>query len=136
MALVCLLLALGVGRPNPFSFGGRHNDRFEADHPGLIGLVRHPVLAAILLWSLGHLAPNGDLAHVLMFGGFAGFAVLGMAMIDRRRQREMGPEVWKSRLPDRTLRGAADIPRWLAAGLILIGLIYAHSAVIGVPAIW
>lgn len=136
MALVCLMLALGVGRPNPFSFGGWHNNWFDPACPGLIGLVRHPVLAAILLWSLGHLAPNGDLAHVLMFGGFAGFAVLGMVMIDRRKQREMGLDAWHNRLPARTLRGAANLGRWLAAGLVLLVLISLHPAVIVVPAIW
>ena len=110
MVLACLMLALAVGRPNPFSFGGAQNDRFDPDLPGIVGLGRHPVLAALMLWSLGHVAPNGDLAHVLMFGGFAGFALLGMAMIDRRRRRELGAEVWRARLPTRTL-GGMGIPR-------------------------
>ena len=36
------------------------------------------------------LVPNGDLAHVILFGTFAGFALLGQRLIDRRKRREMG----------------------------------------------
>lgn len=136
MAGACLILALGAGNPNPFSFGGWRNEMFDPSRPGIVGLVRHPVLVALLLWSLGHLAPNGDLAHVLMFGGFAGFAVLGMAMIDQRRRREMGTEAWSRLLPAPTLRGAASPLRWLAGAALCLALIALHPVVIGVPAIW
>lgn len=136
MALACLVLALALGRPNPFSFGGRHNDRFDPERPGIVGLMRHPVLAALGLWSLGHIVPNGDLAHVLMFGGFAVFAGLGMGMIDRRRQHEMGAEAWQRLLPVRTLRGAGQPLRWLAAALVLWGMVLLHPVVIGLPAVW
>jgi len=136
MTLACLILTLALGRPNPFSFGGNHNDRYAPDRPGIVGLVRHPVLAALGLWSLGHLAPNGDLAHGLLFGGFAGFAGLGMRTIDQRRQREMGAEAWRGLLPARTLRGTGHPLRWLAAGLVLWGLIVLHPLVIGLDAVW
>jgi uncharacterized membrane protein len=33
-------------------------------------LIRHPMLAAVILWSGGHLLVNGDLASVLLFGSF------------------------------------------------------------------
>lgn len=98
MAPACLLLALTLGRPNPFSFGGANNHRFDPARPELAGYVRHPVLAALLIWALAHLAVNGDLAHALMFAGFALFAALGMAMIDRRRRREMGPAPWRAQI--------------------------------------
>lgn len=136
MVLACLILTLAVGRPNPFSFGGWHNDRLVPARPGIVGLVRHPFLAALMLWSLGHLGPNGDLAHVLMFGGFAVFAMLGRTMIDRRRQREMGSTAWHSILPARTLRGSGNPLRLLAACLILLLLIFLHPLAIGVPAVW
>lgn len=136
MALACLILALALGRPNPFSFGGWHYDRFDPARPGVVGLLRHPVLAALLLWSLGHLAPNGDLAHGLMFGGFALFALPDMKMIDRRRRREMGTEVWHELQPVLTLRGAKNPLRWLAAAALLMILIALHPLVIGLPAIW
>ncbi|MDZ4137104.1 MAG: NnrU family protein [Paracoccaceae bacterium] len=136
MALACLTLALALGRPNPFSFGGWHNDRFDPARPGIVGLLRHPVLAALLLWSLGHLAPNGDLAHGLMLSGFAVFAGFGMVMIDRRHRREAGSDAWHHLLPARTLRGAGNTLRAVAAALALWGLIFLHPVVIGLPAIW
>ncbi|MDK3074585.1 NnrU family protein [Sedimentitalea sp. JM2-8] len=136
MILACLVLALALARPNPFSFGGAHDDRFDPDNPGIVGLTRHPVLAALALWALGHLVPNGDLAHVLMFGGFACFALLGMRLIDRRRQGTMGRDTWRALLPRRGLAGPFSLRRGLA-GLLLAGLLVAlHPFVIGVPAVW
>ncbi len=32
--------------------------------------VRHPMLAGTILWSLAHLAANGELSSLLLFGGF------------------------------------------------------------------
>lgn len=90
MALVCLLLALSIGRPNPFSFGGMHNDRFDPNRPGLVRLTRHPLLWALALWAFAHMVPNGDLAHVLLLGIFGAFALTGQKIIDRRKQRQMG----------------------------------------------
>ncbi|GIX12636.1 MAG: hypothetical protein KatS3mg118_0595 [Paracoccaceae bacterium] len=130
MALACLIAALGIGAPNPFSFGGAGNDRFDPARPGIVGLTRHPVLAALGLWAAGHIAPNGDLAHVLMFGGFAGFALLGMGLIDRRKRREMGPD-WHRLRPARTLRGAGNPWRWLAAGALWWALALLHPVIIG-----
>lgn len=90
MLPVCLILALAIRRPNPFSFGGARNDRFDPARPGIVRLTRHPLLLALALWAGAHLLANGDLAHVILFGTFAGFAALGMRLVDRRRQREMG----------------------------------------------
>ena len=90
-----LLLSLTLGRPNPFSFGGAQNARFDPERPELIGRIRHPVLAALGLWAVAHLIINGALAHALLFGGFAGFAMLGVWLIDRRKQREMGGSAWR-----------------------------------------
>lgn len=104
MGPVCLILALAIARPNPFSFGGARNDRFDPAQPGLVRVTRHPLLLALALWAGAHLLANGDLAHVILFGMFAGFALLGMRLIDRRRRREMGVE-W-----DRLGAAVADAP--------------------------
>lgn len=133
MALACLIAALGIGAPNPFSFGGAQNERFDPARPGIVGLTRHPVLAALGLWAAGHMVPNGDLAHVLMFGGFAAFAVIGMGAIDRRRRRAMGAD-WHRLQPARTLRGAGNPWRWLAAVAAWCALALLHPVVIG-PAV-
>ena len=99
MGPVCVILALSIGRPNPFSFGGSRNDQFDPARPGIVRLSRHPLLLALALWATTHAVPNGDLAHVILFGTFAAFALLGGHLIDRRKRREMGPE-WQ-RMRDR-----------------------------------
>jgi uncharacterized membrane protein len=89
MFFVCLLLSASIVRPNPFSVGGAHNDRFDPAHPGIVRLTRHPFLLALALWAFAHFLSNGDLAHVILFGAFGGFALLGGKMIDRRTRRQM-----------------------------------------------
>ena len=39
-------------------------------------VVQHPMLLGLLVWALAHLAANGDLRSVALFGTFAGFAVV------------------------------------------------------------
>ena len=92
MGPVCLILALSVARPNPFSFGGAQNDRFDPSRPGIVRWSRHPLLLALALWAAAHVLPNGDLAHVILFGTFAAFALVGGRLIDRRKRREMGAQ--------------------------------------------
>ncbi|WP_299932359.1 NnrU family protein [uncultured Pelagimonas sp.] len=89
MPVVIALSAFGVGAPNPFAFEGRSTG-FDPDHPGIAGVTRQPLLWALALWSLAHLWANGDLAHVILFGTFAGFSLLGMKLVERRRARMMG----------------------------------------------
>lgn len=62
MSFVCLLLASDVGAPNPLSFGGAGDSRFDPARPGLAAVARHPVLLALVLWSTAHAVPNGDVA--------------------------------------------------------------------------
>lgn len=85
-----LLACLSLGRPNPFSFGGARNDRFDPAQPGLVRLTRHPLLAALALWSGAHLLANGDGVHVLLFGSFLLFSMAGRRVLDRRCRQRMG----------------------------------------------
>lgn len=131
MAVVFLLLALTLGRPNPFSFGGARNDSFDPARPGLIRWARHPVLVALALWAGAHLLPNGDLAHVLLFGVFAGFALLGMRLIDRRKRREMGAGRWQALWQDtRRAPWVAAPQSWPGAALRLVLGVAAYLALI------
>ena len=95
MPVCCFLVAFGIAAPNALSFGGRAPQWFDPDKPGIAGITRHPLLWALALWSASHLAPNGDLAHILLFGGFALFAVLGMVAIDSRLKRSLGDAEWE-----------------------------------------
>lgn len=143
MLAVCLILAFSIARPNPFSFGGAHNDMFDPTRPGIVRMVRHPVLAALAFWAGVHLLPNGDLAHVLLFGVLGGFAVGGRALINRRKKREMGPDQW-----DRLNVAVAEAPvlgrpaSWFGAmarlvlgDVLFATLIALHPKLIGVSAL-
>jgi uncharacterized membrane protein len=143
MLTVCLILALSIARPNPFSFGGAHNDRYDPERPGMIRFTRHPILLALAIWAGVHLLPNGDLAHVLLFGVLGSFAVVGRALIDRRKRREMGAEQWQAL---EAQRRAAPLLQAPASWIMFIGrlaialglfatLLWAHPYVIGVSAL-
>jgi uncharacterized membrane protein len=146
MPLVCVLAAFGVGAANPLSFGGNPNRPFDPAQPEIVGLVRHPLLWAIGLWAAAHLVPNGDLAHVILFGFFVVMALLGMVIIDRRKQRQFGRERWAmlaantSFLPLVALLSGRWRPRPLAIDLkrlaiglaVWLALLLAHAPVIGV----
>jgi uncharacterized membrane protein len=139
MAAVYLILALAIGRPNPFSFGGANNAAFDPACPGMVGWIRHPLLAALALWAAAHAFANGTLAHVIMFGSFAGFALIGGRLIDRRRQREMGAEWQRQRnAKRRSTVGAvllAEPLRLLAAAALYAALVLAHPLLFGVSPI-
>ena len=142
MLPACLLLAASVARPNPFSFGGRANETFDPARPGVVRWTRHPLLAVLALWAIAHIVPNGDLAHLILFGSFAAFALLGGRLVDRRKRREMG-EAWQALLAgvDRAplIAEPANYPAAavrLAAGLVLfLGLLWLHPLVVGVEAL-
>jgi len=89
---------------------------------------------ALLIWSAAHMVPNGNLAHVILFGLFAGFSILGMAIIDRRARRILGADTWQHlsktrRILTITRRG---ITRIAIGVLIYLALLYSHEWVIGV----
>lgn len=53
--------------------------------------VKHPMLLAVKLWAFGHLMANGDLASVLLFGGFLVWAVVDRISVKRRAPAGMEP---------------------------------------------
>jgi uncharacterized membrane protein len=143
MLAVCVILALSIGRPNPFSFGGARNDKFDAARPGIVRWTRHPVLLALAIWAGVHLLPNGDLAHVILFAVLGGFALAGCALIDRRKLRRLGLSRWRALDTARKAAPLVQAPcSWpalffrLVAGLAaFVALLLAHPYVIGVS-VW
>jgi len=139
MLPVCLILALSLGRPNPFSFGGARNERFDPARPGIVWLTRHPLLLVLALWATAHVVPNGDLAHVLLFGTFAIFAALGIRLVDRRRQRELGAK-WQrlyasaiaTRASIRPVSWVGALGRLGAGAALYAGLIWLHPWLFGI----
>lgn len=136
MPIVCWLAIAGLSIQNPFSFGGLGNSPFDPDNPGILRTTRHPILVALMLWAVAHLLANGSLSHVILFGLFAGFAAMGMALIDRRTARTMGAD-WP-RLSRDTARLSLRAPRpwprpwvWLITFAAYAALLHLHEAVIG-----
>ena len=146
MPFVCILIAFGIATPNPFSILGRGSACFDPEQPGIAGLTRHPLLWAITLWALAHMVPNGDLAHVLLFGLFAVFGIIGMAALDGRKRKQWGETLWAERAArTSTIPFAAliagrvrlrdlnlDPLRAVAALAVYVALLGAHAHLIGV----
>ena len=139
MLPACVLVTLAIGRANPFSFGGGADAAFDPVRPGLVRWMRHPLLVALALWAFAHIPPNGNLAHGILFGTFATFALAGQALVDRRRKRALGAQ-W-GRL-DAQVRQGPLLPKphnpgmailRIAMGLALYaGLILLHPHLFGV----
>lgn len=90
-----VLAVYGLMAPNPLSLTINRREKFDPDRPGVVGVVRHPVLWAMLIWSASHVLANGAVAHVLLFGTFAVMSVQGMVATDRRRQSKLGLIEWR-----------------------------------------
>lgn len=65
----------------PFAFIGLAAMRLPTN---ITRFTRHPMLWGVTLWALAHLAANGDLASILLFGCFAGFSFFAMWSANRR----------------------------------------------------
>ncbi|MEM6670516.1 MAG: NnrU family protein [Pseudomonadota bacterium] len=143
------LLVWSFGAPNPLSFGGGASDNFDPERPGPVGFARHGLLWALAIWSAAHIPPNGDLAHVILFGGFAAFSVIGMYVIDRRKQRQLGQKKWRQLAantsfwpgqsiierrwaPKPPFRLLNQFTRAVVAALVFAVLLGGHAVIIGV----
>jgi uncharacterized membrane protein len=51
--------------------------------------LHHPMVLSVKVWALAHLLANGNLADVVLFGSFLGWAVFSFRAA-RRRDREVG----------------------------------------------
>jgi len=60
---------------------------FVASGMGVWGarVNRHPQLTAVILWAVAHLLVNGDMASILLFGGFLIWAVVEILLINRQQ---------------------------------------------------
>ena len=54
-------------------------------------VIRNPMLSGVLLWALAHLAANGDLASILLFGAFGAYSVIDIISVNRRSSAETPP---------------------------------------------
>lgn len=148
MPAACLLVAFSIGTPNPLSFGGGDERRFDPQRPGAVGFARHGLLSALAVWSVVHLIANGNVAHVVLFGLFALFSGYGMLLIDKRKQRQLGMKRWRelahatSLWPGQSLVtgrwqphlwpiGADTVKRLAAAVALYVCALWMHESLIG-----
>ncbi|MEJ0098738.1 MAG: NnrU family protein [Pseudomonadota bacterium] len=96
--------------------------------PGRIqAAVKHPMLTAVKTWAFAHLLSNGNLADLLLFGGFLAWAVADRISLKRRAANlniSAAPKPWND--------VAAVV---LGLALYAATLLWLHRLLIGVPLI-
>ncbi|MFP6796270.1 MAG: NnrU family protein [Pseudomonadales bacterium] len=88
-ALVGFAFILAVGAfatKNPTSLGDEGG--LETKPRGVTCITRHPFQWAIVLWVVGHMVANGDLASLIFFGTFGLVSFFGTYLIDMRMANE------------------------------------------------
>lgn len=93
-ALAFMLIATGALSPNPFSVSLRSGG-FNPQQPGIVGWTRHPLIWGLTLWGAAHVPANGEWPALLLFGGSAAFGLVGIALLERRAKRDVGPASWR-----------------------------------------
>lgn len=140
MLPACILAAGAITRPNPLSISFVAGQT-DSENPGILALVRHPILWAFFLWSASHAVANGDLVALILFGGFALFSLVGMGRMERRAKKTMtlddfqaAMSVARGALTDRLRQAiSARTIIELVAGVVLYGVLLAlHGPVIGI----
>jgi uncharacterized membrane protein len=143
MPLAAFLLVAGSTTRNPTAVG--QSPAMSGTKPeGIATITRHPILWAIGIWALAHLAANGDIASLILFGGLAFLALGGTLAIDAKRRRAWGErwgafEAATSNLPfaaiakGRTRLKLGEIGWWriLLAAVLFVVLLWLHPLVIG-----
>ena len=61
-------------------------------------LVGHPMIIAILLWSLVHVLTNGDRTSLILFGAFLLYSIFDWASVVRRQPGRATPTGWRNDL--------------------------------------
>lgn len=138
MPVALVLVACGIGMAQPYTLGGRKT--FDPAQPGFAAMSRHPLFLALALWAGAHLVPNGDLAHVILFGSFTAMALAAIPAFDARARRASDLLSHTALFSLRPLANPhwrrANLRRLLirtAIGLILwMGTLHFHALVIGV----
>jgi uncharacterized membrane protein len=85
MSVSCIFAVAGLTTRSVTMVGGERAMDEPNPTPGIMTVTRHPLLWAIALWSLTHLAVTGDIASVVLFVGISVLTIGGMVHIDHRR---------------------------------------------------
>lgn len=94
--------------------------------PGRIkSAVKHPMVLAVKFWAFAHLLANGNLADVLLFGGFLAWAVAERLSMKHRRQRPIPG------MPESSRNDLIAVIGGLAVYAVFA--VWLHPVLIGVP---
>lgn len=112
---------------------------------GFLRITRHPIQIGILLWSLAHVAANGDVASLWFFGSLGFVSAMGRWLIERKKARMLGDD-WQRFVADtsviplvaiaagRNRLALSEIWIPILVGLALwIALLWGHRWISGVP---
>jgi uncharacterized membrane protein len=89
-------------------------------------VTAHPMLWGVALWALAHLLANGDLAGLLLFGGFGLYALYAM-----------WSQTQRGATPSQTRRSPLNDLLAIAIGLALwAAAVYFHASLSGVPLVY
>jgi len=145
MLVACVFVATGATTPNPTMVGADGGAVAGRGPVGILKVTRNPILWGIGLWGLTHMAANGNVRSLILFGAMTVLALTGTLRLDRKKRAQLG-EAWAafeaetSNLPlvallkGRTRVGMSEIGLWrIALGLVLYAAMLAlHERVIGV----
>ena len=148
LPVASVLLVAGLTTRSITTVGGERFAHGVQVARGIMTVTRHPFLWGVILWAVGHVVANGDIASLLLFGGFAILAGVGMAHIDHRRATSLGSDWGPLALTSSVFPFVAAIQgrtridwagigwRRLVGGLALyVVLLYLHAPVIGFSAL-
>ena len=87
-------------------------------------IVRHPMLAGLLIWSLVHLLANGDRTGTVLFGAFAAYALVDLvSAIARGATKTFEPTA------------KHDVIAVLGGTLVALAIMTFHRVLFGVPVV-
>ena len=147
MPVATTLLLGGFLVRNPTQVGMEKLLAQTVETPGLLRITRHPFLWAVILWSISHIAVNGDYVSLVFFGTFLVLAGAGTVLLDAKKARRLGDQ-WlpfaaaTSNVPFGAILAGRNrlVPRELVlpvvVGLVGYGVFwYLHEWITGVPVV-
>ena len=148
MPIAFVFLVGAFTSPNPTQVG--MEEKMADDDParGMLRITRHPMMWAIVIFSLGHIAANGDTVAVAFFSVFLLLAGLGTLFIDAKKARRQA-DAWPafaavtSNVPFVAILGGrnrlvlSELLAPIAIGLVLyVAVFWGHAWLSGVEIFW
>ena len=125
MMVSLVFMVGGVMVANPTQVG---QEKKLSDEPrGVIRITRHPIQWAFILWAIGHIVGNGDVAGLIFFTSIGLVSLVGTMTMDRRKAAEENFDSFAasmSNIPFAAIAGGrtkANVSEWILP--VVIGLV-------------